>query len=161
MILTGFTHYLQLFREPVFIRLPFDIEPRWPRFFKRFPARRNRTVHSGLILELFAQWVIYFDWKKKIRRIGGCKGRPPRVYLTLYDMKTTLFLWPFKILFAYIYVVLAVVWKWRVKSCRLKKGNDEHSCGTIIHRKEKEDKQVCIFPDIDSHREKSIQQKFH
>jgi hypothetical protein len=43
-------------------------------FFKRFPARRNRTVHSGLILELFAQWVIYFDWKKKFAGLGGVKG---------------------------------------------------------------------------------------
>ncbi len=43
-------------------------------FLRRFPARRNRTVHSGLILELFAQWVIYFDWKKKFAGLGGVKG---------------------------------------------------------------------------------------
>ncbi len=50
-------------------------------FFKRFPARRNRTVHSGLILELLHSGLL-FELKEKIRRIGGCKGRSPRVYLT-------------------------------------------------------------------------------
>jgi hypothetical protein len=43
-------------------------------FFKRFPARRNRTVHSGLIFRIVAQWVIYFDWKKKFAGLGDVTG---------------------------------------------------------------------------------------
>ena len=68
-----YTLFAALQRAGIFTP-PFWYRSEMTTFFKRFPARRNRTVHSGLILELFAQWVIYFDWKKKFAGLGGVKG---------------------------------------------------------------------------------------
>ncbi len=55
-------------------------------FFERFPARRNGTVHSGLILEL-SHSELFLELKEKFAGAGGIKGRLPRVYLTRCHQK--------------------------------------------------------------------------
>jgi hypothetical protein len=75
---------LPLFSESAFYTslLIGKISKRDDTFFERFPARRNRTVHSGLIFRIVCTVGYLFRLKEKIRRIGGCKGRLSRVYLT-------------------------------------------------------------------------------
>jgi hypothetical protein len=37
---------------------------------------------------LFAQWVIYFDWKKKFAGLGGVKGGSHEYILQKHHLKT-------------------------------------------------------------------------
>jgi hypothetical protein len=75
---------LQLFSEPAFYTslLIGKISKRDDHVFQAVSgeAKQNRPQWANFRVVCTVGY--YLDFKEKIRRIGGCKGRSPRVYLT-------------------------------------------------------------------------------
>ncbi len=84
MILTGFHTLFAAFDRSEFFTPPFWLarcRSVKTTFFKRFPAtKQNRAQWANFRIVCTVGY--YLDWKKKFAGLGGCKGRPPRVYLT-------------------------------------------------------------------------------